>query len=69
VCAQCLGEPVYGTRARKLNLTQHRQILSAVKRGEADLAEDLTRVHVRTIRDTMTAALAARMTLAPPAQQ
>ena len=60
LCVQCLEEPVYGTTARRLNLTQHRQILAAVKRGDAERAEELTRIHVRTIRDAITAALDAR---------
>ena len=60
LCVQCLEEPVYGTTARRLNLTQHRQILAAVKRGDAEAAEALTRIHVRTIRDAITAALDAR---------
>jgi DNA-binding GntR family transcriptional regulator len=68
LCVQCVGEPVYGARARQLNVRQHRQILAAVKRGDGVVAEELTRVHVRTIRDAITSALKSKSTLAARGQ-
>ncbi|MBV9601917.1 MAG: GntR family transcriptional regulator [Chloroflexi bacterium] len=58
MCVRCLRELIYGPDGRELMQIQHAEILDAVRAGNADTAEALTRAHIQFIRNSIADVLA-----------
>ena len=57
LCVRCMREPLYGADTLELMQAQHRELLDAVRDGNAQDAETFARAHIHYIRDSIAEAL------------
>ena len=62
LCVRCMREPLYGAETLELLQAQHRDLLDAVREGDARTAEACARAHIHYIRDSIAEALGSERT-------